>query len=242
MKCGKVQEWIGLEIDGQLAPEYVAPLAGHLEACARCREFRDDLRIGLRMLHATDPVLPDNFDWKLQLRLSQAMREAARDAAFPWQETGRGWRRWFTRAGVSAAFGLAAVLSIAMLAPARMAPVLAGDGVPAEDAAELATVDRALRLPIQTQPASSPLFGTSRRPLDPEYRGTFGAGALRPVSSVGGLRGTAWSGTNERDLVRIRQLEQDLEAMRRRLNARERQVQLLEAKLDSITGEVVDTH
>jgi len=235
MKCGKVQEWISQEMDGQLAAEHVAPLAEHLEICASCREFRDELRVGLRMLHATDPVLPDNFDWKLQLRLSRAMREAARDATYPWSREGAGWRRWLARAGFSAAVGLAAVLSVALLTPARMSPVLT-------DASGTAPLtNQAPRVPLQTAPTSGTLFDATRRPLDPGYASRLGSGLQRNVSSRSGVGGAFWSGADDRDLLRIRQLELEVESLRRRLGARDRQIQFLEAKLDSVTGRVVDT-
>lgn len=238
MKCSKFQEQISLEMDGQLAPEHVPALQRHLETCPECRAYREDLMIGLRMLNATEPELPDNFDWKLQLRLSQAMREAARDTSYPWQEVAGGWRRWLGRAGVAAAVGLATVLSVAMIAPGHLVPAFGGD-------AQMAIADPVSRLPIQTVASTDGLLAdTTRRPLDGRYtRGfnPFGGGLQRTVSSDGGFGNNSWSGANDRDLLRIRRLEQDLESLKRRLSATDRQNRELQAKLDSLTGRGVDT-
>lgn len=120
MKCNKAQEWISLQLDGQLAAQHVVVLQEHLDACADCRLYCDDLLVGRRMLMATTATLPDNFDWKLQLRLNQVMREAAREVRIPWRLPLTGWRRWISRAGFSAVLGLTAVLLVALVLPERM--------------------------------------------------------------------------------------------------------------------------
>jgi hypothetical protein len=240
MKCNKAQEWISLELDGQLAPEHVPCLQDHLETCDDCRGYRADLQLGLRMLQATEPELPENFDWKLQLRLSQTLREATRDAAYPWQQVEHGWRRWFTRAGFSAALGMAAVLAISLLVPQALTPgLVATGGTPAA----LET----MRIPVQDTQANAVggLFDPSRRPLETEFERNldpFAAGLQRRVSSNGGFGSAYWSGTNERDLLRIRHLEQENESLRRRLSIRERHLEVLKAKLDSLTGQPLDNH
>jgi hypothetical protein len=244
MKCSKIQEWISLEMDDQLPPEHVADLQDHLESCDECRGFRDDLQVGLRMLHATDPELPDNFDWKLQLRLSQTLRETARDQQFPWQDTAPGWRRWTARAGVSAAVGLAAVLAVAMVAPGRFVTATDQGG-----SASLGT-DQPLRLPIQTTASVDPVFDASRRPLDrvgSPFAGSTRPGLQQRVSTRSGLvdsRGFAdsqWGGFRDADLLRLRQLEQELQAMRRQMQAKDWQIGMLQDRLDSLTAADVTT-
>ncbi len=235
MKCSKVQEWISLEMDEQLAPENVRPLQDHLLACDECRGFREDLQIGLRMLHATDPELPENFDWKLKLRLSQTLRETARDAEFPWHREESGWRRWVARASLSAAMGLAAVLAVAVLAPGQM--VSLGDR-----GGSVALADQPLRLPVQTSESSDSFLDASRRPI--QAFPNFGAnnGLQRNVSSGDPLGGSTWRGFADHDLERIRQLEQDLVSMRRRMGAKDQEIGQLKATVDSLTDQAVDTH
>lgn len=233
MKCGKAQEWISLQMDDQLEPEHVARLQEHLEACDDCRQYRDDLQLGLRMMHATEPQLPENFDWKLQLRLSQAMREAARDAAYPWPERTSGWRSWLGRAGASAAVGMAAVLLVALVMPHGLATAPAGGG------GQVVMDVQAPRLPLETATAPITAGDLTRRPLDSNLQG-LGA-RQRQVTSGATLGADPWLDTREQDLMRIRQLEQDLEAMRRRLGAANRANTVLQARLDSLTSHGVDT-
>jgi hypothetical protein len=235
MKCNKAKEWLSLEMDGRLAPQYVPPLQQHLSGCDACRAYRDDLQISRRLVQATGPTLSDSFDWKLQLRLNRALREAARDASAPWPQPAVGWRHWLLRAGFSATLGLSAVLVVALLSPAGLAPLTAGERAIAQPAPSP-------RLPVQVAAPTEPFFDTTRRPLDASFEITRQRGGLglQQRAVTGGLSGSYWSGTNERDLLRIRQLEQDLEAMRRRLLVRDRQVKLLEAKLDSLAAPAVD--
>lgn len=236
MKCNKAQEWISLQLDGQLAAQHMLLLQAHLDACVECRRYCDDLLVGRRMLGATEPDLPEIFDWKLQLRLNQVLREAAREVKIPWQQPLAAWRRWFVRAGASAVVGLTAVLLLALVLPSHLAPNTAAD-------VQMAAADHILRVPVQAASPALSFLDATRRPLDLPYRANFqpsGLGLQRQASSGGGLVGMAWSATADRDLARIRQLEQDLEALRRHLSARERQIQLLEAKLDSLARQTVD--
>ena len=236
MKCNKVHEWISLEIDDHLPPENVRPLQDHLQSCEECRGYREDLQVGLRMLQATDPVLPDNFDWKLQLRLSQTLRETARDTAYPWLDEETGWRRWWTRASLSAAMGLAAVLAVAVLAPGQMTSFVGGG-----DGATVAVGGQPLRLPLQTGDAETPFYDASRRPLESIAPFGMSSGLQRSVSAVGRTGDRTWRGFEDHDLLRIRQLEQEVQSMRRRMVAKDRHIELLQARLDSLTGQTVDT-
>ncbi len=240
MNCRKARQWISLERDGQLEPHHVASLQAHLERCDACQEYRSDLGLGLRALAATTPELPETFDWKLQLRLSQALREAAQEN-HPWpQEPGPTWRAWLGRAGVSAALGLAAVLAVAVLVPGELAPVPGGDRTTA-----VATATESPRLPLQERDGT-PLFDTSRRPLD--GRVAAGLGSLVSGGDAGRRRGgdgasslrSSWTGRHDHDLLRILQLEQDVETLRRRLAAKDRTIATLQARLDSLTDRPVD--
>jgi len=236
MKCSKVQEWISLEMDEQLPPEHVGELQDHIEKCTECHAFRDDLQIGLRMLSATDPELPDNFDWKLQLRLSQTLREAARDTSYPWRTEDSGWRRWFARASLSAALGLAAVLAVALMAPNKFAAVTGRDDA-------VTVVEQPLRLPVQTAATGDPLLDASRRPLNTSttYNPFGSSNGLQRRVSTGSLGGSYLGGARDHDLLRLRQVEHELESMRRRMHAKDRAIEVLQARLDSLTRPNVDT-
>ncbi len=224
MRCKQFQAWIGLELDGQLAPDRVPRLEAHLEACLDCRAYRSDLQVGRRLLCATDAGPAEGFEWRLQLRLNNALKEAAREAVAPWPSVVPSWRRWFGTFGVSASLGMAAVLACAMFlvpGPARTIQnaVVAGDEfgrrVPVESA--------------QTPPVND-AFDSSRRSLTrPDVRGL---GAIQRTVSLpsGSLSDSRWAAGS----VQQRQLAQDNEILRRRLAAAEDVARKLQARLDSL--------
>lgn len=232
MKCNRIQQWISQEMDGQLAPEHVAPLAEHLQACDECRGFRQDLQVGVRMLRATEPTLGDDFDWKLQLRLSRAMREAAQQS-HPWQDAPSRWRPWLTRAGISGAVGLAAVLTLAVLLPSDT--MLPGTGT--ATMAELTS----RRLPLQSAAAVQGVTDATRRPLQVDFgqAGRF-RGFQRSVSTGSDFGGGSLASVENLEVMRIRQLERENETMRRLVFGKDRQIQFLQAQLDSLTRRAVD--
>jgi len=231
MKCSRFRDWISQEMDGQLAPEHVASLDDHLVSCADCRQYQEDLQLGSRMLQATEPELPDNFDWALQLQLSRALRDAAQQS-HPWEESEPGWRRWLGRAGVSAAVGLAAVLTVAIMNPGSLLQSGSGD---------VAIGDPALRMPVQGSESLVDLGDATRRPLTMDLSGSgFGANLQRRVSSRETFGNAGIPGMNTTEVQRIRSLETENETMRRRLFAKDRQIQYLQAQLDSLTEHAVD--
>ena len=71
MRCQKIREYISQEMDELLPPAVTGELTSHLDSCADCREYREDLLLGRRAILATTPELSDNFEWKLQLKLNQ---------------------------------------------------------------------------------------------------------------------------------------------------------------------------
>ncbi len=115
MRCRKARDYVSQEFDAVLPPDATGNLRDHLETCAGCREYREDLRLGQRLLAATEPHLPDNFEWKLQLKLNQALQQSAGEAKYPWQEDLPVDRwNWLRNFGAATAVGLAAVLALAM--------------------------------------------------------------------------------------------------------------------------------
>lgn len=131
MFCRRARSWISLALDGLLPPDRTVALTEHLERCAACREYREELRLGHRLLAATRPQPADNFSWRLQLKLNQTLREGARAATLPWRQTERLGMRWWGAAGFAAAAGLAVILGAERFIPPAM-PVLR-PGVPASE-------------------------------------------------------------------------------------------------------------
>lgn len=221
MRCKQVQNWIGLESDGQLAPDKVPHLEAHLEACPGCRAYRGDLSLGRRLLVATDAAPAEGFEWRLQLRLNNALKEAAREAVAPWPTTAPNWRRWFGTFGVSASLGLAAVLATAIFLTPGPLRTVAGDQF-------------GRRVPVETAlPAvDTESFDSSRRALTrPDARGL---GAIQRTVSLpsASLGDTRWP-TN---VGQLRQLSQENEILRRRLAAAEDHARQLQARLDSVAA------
>lgn len=114
MRCAKAREYLSHQLDEQLTPDRAGDLVEHLDACGDCREYREDLLLGRRMMAATEPELPENFDWKLQLKLNQTLQRTAGEAAYPWQDEAPDRWRWVGNFGAAAAVGLAAVLALAV--------------------------------------------------------------------------------------------------------------------------------
>jgi hypothetical protein len=224
MRCKQVQGWIGLESDGQLAPDKVPHLEMHLEVCSGCRTYRADLQLGRRLLCATDADPAEGFEWRLQLRLNNALKDAAREAVAPWPMVVPNWRRWFGTFGVSASLGMAAVLACAMfLAPAPVRTirntVVAGD-------------EFGRRVPVETSQTAggNETFDSSRRALTrPDIRGL---GAIQRTVSLpsGSLNDARWPAS----ALHTKQLPQENEILRRRLAVAEDRSRKLQARLDSL--------
>lgn len=115
MRCGKAREHISLDLDGHLPADRAVGLTRHLDECADCREYREDLLLGHRLLAATEPRLSENFEWCLQLKLNQTLAQAAAESLHPWQDRGADRAAWFRNFGAAAAVGMAAVLAVAMV-------------------------------------------------------------------------------------------------------------------------------
>lgn len=166
MRCSKAREFLSRHLDDQLPPAQTGELDRHLDGCDDCRQYQADLRIGQRLLAATEPELPENFDWKLQLRLNQTLREAAGDAVFPWEETPTVDRWAFLRSfGGAAAAGMAAVLALAMFVGPQVAPrgaaLLAGGGAAPATMTAAGDWDASDRLTIYSNQSRRSLFDRS---------------------------------------------------------------------------------
>ena len=224
MRCNKAQENLSLQLDGALPPDLTGSLSSHLDGCADCREYRDDLLMGNRMLQATEPELPDNFDWKLQLRLNQTLKEAAGEVAYPWEDKPVDRWRWMRNFGSAAAVGMAAVLALAIF---------------------FGPMDNS-SLPVAHQ-SISPAIGGDRLPLAQKFN--FGKGLGRPVSSTTGSNNDSrnilqldqgWSGRSVNDLRTIQALRNENRRLTQSLYQTQRQNIWMRAQLDTSLGNPVD--
>ena len=223
MRCNKAREYLGLELDGMVPPDAAVELEQHVDTCPECREYRSDLLLGQRLLAATEPELPENFDWKLQLRLSQTLREAAGNSAYPWEEPSRDWWGWFRTFGAATAVGMAAVLTFA---------IFVGPAGPLVDG------------PANYSGPNEGLVGgtNDRLPLQSDYRLSglrVGNPAQQQVSGMTTLNGgrveldRGWSGGSVRDLQTISRLKQQNQRLNFALEQARLQLQFMQARLDT---------
>lgn len=235
MRCRKAQEFLSLEMDGALPPDATVDLQEHLDSCPACREYRQEIHLGRRVLAATEPTLSENFDWKLQLRLNQALKETAGEVAYPWHEPGLDRWSWLRNFGTAAAMGLAAVLAVA---------VLTG---PVEQPGEPVTST----VPTAGFASDQRVFGSDRLPLDGRF--SVGSRLGRPVgassSPFQGLEPSrvetrfldrGWSGQNLEDLRTINRLRAQNQKLGKMLFHTQRQLQLMRAQLDSTEENALD--
>lgn len=226
MRCSKAQEYLSLEMDGAVPPDVTAGLQEHLDACPDCRVYRHDLQLGRRLLAATEPTLSDNFDWKLQLRLNQALKETAGEVAYPWSEPRVDPWVWVRNFGAAAAMGLAAVLAVAvflgpfgqpaqgpLVVPSTLPSTLAGD-----------------RLPLESRFSVGGQLGRPVSTASPFQQSRTGAGILD----------RSWSGQNLDDLRTINRLRAENEQLGKMLFHTQRQLQMMRAQLDSTGKNALD--
>jgi Putative zinc-finger len=226
MRCKKAQEYLGLDLDGVIPPDVTVEVTNHLDGCTDCREFREDLLLGRRILQATEPELPENFDWKLQLRLNQAIKETAGEVAYPWEEKPADRWRWWRNFGSAAAVGMAAVLALAIFTGPNTQPTVF----------PVASVQQA------------PSLGGDRLPLDQKYN--FGNGFGRSVSSnktslqsPAGKRfnlDNGWSGLPVEDLRTINNLKEKNFRLNQLLRETQRQNVWMKARLDTSNHKPLD--
>ncbi len=238
MRCHKARDFISQEMDEHLPPDVTVNLTEHLDSCADCLQFRDDLQLGRRAMSATAPELPDNFEWKLQLKLNQTLQRTAGETAYPWGEPDHDSWRWFRNFGTAAAMGMAAVLALAMfLGPADHsgdAGLAVNDGTPA--GVVQSTTGGA------GSPDRLPLFVDQSR-----GGGLYSVGSQRPVSAAGsqrsgggGLFERGWSGHNGEDLRTIERLKIQNGLLNRDLYLQQKLIQGMRAQLDTIDTNALD--
>ena len=234
MRCNKAREFLSLDMDGMVPPDSTVELEQHLDTCADCQEYRDDLMLGKRLLAATEPELPENFDWKLQLRLSRTLREAAGNAVFPWEEKSTDGWGWLRNFGTAAAVGMAAILTFAIF----IGPIDSGE--------------RSMAPSMKTNPAAAVTdAGSDRLPLNrPIQLNGFRTGNQRqqPVSGMSLMTGRdsrlgldrGWSGGDLEDLRTINRLRVENRQLTSALLQAQLQIRLRQAQLDTSSRSPLD--
>lgn len=246
MLCRRARDWISLSLDGMLPPDRTVALLAHLEKCAGCRAWREELQLGQRLLAATTPRLSENFEWRLQLKLNQTLQEAARAATSPFATPDPGWRRWIQGAALASVGGVGVVVAISLflLPPRGPAPTfLATPAAPST----IATVagGRAQVVAQETVPEAGSVTATagdpSRISLQPGAGSPLPAGGgigreagLRFQTTPAGLFGReGWSGGNVDDLRTIIHLREQNRRLRDALTQAQRDAGLLRAQMES---------
>lgn len=234
MLCSKAREFLSLKLDGVLPPDATVKLEGHLEECADCREYRSDLTLGQRLLAATEPELPDNFDWKLQLRLSRTLRETAGEAAFPWGEKQRDvWGR-IRNFGAAAAVGMAAVLTFALFVGPIGGPDFGSRAADPQRSDSSLTAQASDRLPLER---SLGLTGLRRSGgLQQQVAGMSTIGSPRAGLDID--RG--WSGGDLEDLRTINRLRAENRFLQTALWQAQRQLNQIQSRRDTTSQEALD--
>ncbi len=246
MLCRRARDWISLSLDGMLPPDRTVALLAHLERCAGCRAWREELQLGQRLLAATTPRLSENFEWRLQLKLNQTLQEAARAATSPFAAAEPGWRRWFQGAALASVGGVAVVVAISLfLLPPRhtaptflalpaAAPVVVAPAGGTEDAAvEPAVVATGTVTATAGDPTRTSLRPGARA-LTPAAGGVGREVDLRFPATPGGLFGReGWSGGNVDDLRTIIHLREQNRRLRDALTQAQRDAGLLRAQMES---------
>ncbi len=238
MRCSKARGYLSRHLDDSLPPVETGELDRHLDDCGDCRVYREDLRIGQRLLAATEPELPENFDWKLQLQLNRTLRKAAGEAVLPWHED-RPADRWsFLRSfGTATAAGLAAVLSVAMFLGPQLMPhgvaLLAGGSQPTIAESVVQGWDADDRLPLYSRGAGASLFSRGSGMQTVSGRGGAISWQRRePVS--------AWSSRSQFDVQTIQRLRYENRRLQSALIQYNRRIQTLQTRLDTTDTGALD--
>lgn len=246
MLCRRARDWISLSLDGMLPPDRTVALLAHLERCADCRAWQEEVQLGQRLLAATTPRLSENFEWRLQLKLNQTLQEAARAATSPFAEPEPGWRRWIQGAALASVggVGLVVALSLFLLPPRGIVSTFSVSPTPS--APLVATAGDGT---IGAEPVDDPLSGSvTATAADPTRTSLLPGARVLPAAGGGigheaGLRFQAtppglfgregWSGGNVDDLRTIIHLREQNRRLRDALTQAQRDAGLLRAQMES---------
>jgi hypothetical protein len=225
MRCRHAEKLIFDYIDGMISESDRLGLERHLGECRKCEATSAALARSLGLVHRLPKAEPsENFNWKLRLRLSRE-RNALRALADP---DGIWPRVWRTRFALGAASAFAVVLAAGFVllrfagAPGTVSPGLVAQSGPHEAATTGATAvaqaERSGAGAVRTDPFDLDGFGgfgahnVSSGSPSPLGFDAIGEGGLLEADSLGYRSLTA-----QKDYQRIRQLEQQIEILRKEL-------------------------
>jgi hypothetical protein len=161
MRCSKAREYISDALDERLDERRGLQLAAHLESCDDCLRHQNILQRSQAIL-AREMVEPaDNFEWKVQLKIQQALREKAAP-----REPIQGWAFWRPT--------LVSAVSVALVVVAA-GGLLLREGGPANSVRPLAES-------VRTQPVAS-----SVAEAEPDLSGGVRTQPLRINAANGGF-------------------------------------------------------
>lgn len=89
LRCTRAREWVSRVLDDDLDEARRLQLASHLVDCPDCRQHQAVLERGQAALRTTLAEPSENFEWKVQLGIQRALRDAARGSE---RATGSFWR------------------------------------------------------------------------------------------------------------------------------------------------------
>ncbi len=237
MRCHKAQDHISQRMDEHLPPDVTVNLTEHLDSCSHCREYRDDLLMGQRAINATTPELPENFEWKLQLKLNQTLQQTAGQTAYPWAETDHDKWRWFRNFGAAAAMGMAAVLALAVFVGPVNGPdegliVPGGSGSSGIVQNTAGGAGNSDRLPLfVNQSQRGGLYS-------PGIQRSVSGGRSVPAGS--GLLDRGWAGHDVEDLRTILRLRNENSQLNRVLFQQQQAIRGMRTQLDTINADALD--
>ncbi len=111
MNCKEFEEYLTLELYGDLPPEQRASYEGHLAGCAQCQTAREQVR-GLHQILAQRPPLEPSPDFLVECR--QALEEALDRERLGWRGLVREWLSFLhlppQRLAPRVAFGLSLIV------------------------------------------------------------------------------------------------------------------------------------
>ena len=225
MRCRQAEKLICDYIDGAVSESERLGLERHLSECRTCEAASAALVKSLGLLHSLPKCEPsENFNWKLRLRLARE-RNAWRGTAEPERVWQKAWQSRFAL-GAVAAFAVVLVAGFVFLKLAD-GPGGAPRGFDfAPGASRVATPQ-----PTSVAGGSRPAGGTERiDPCDLDGFGGFGAhsvssGSPSPLGFDVSGGGAAFEAdslgyrpiTARKDYQRIRQLELQVEILRKEL-------------------------
>jgi hypothetical protein len=110
MRCNKARELISDALDARLDESKGLELSEHLATCSDCMTHQTVLARGQALLREEMVEPPENFEWKVQLKIQQALRDQAVA-----EEPLSGWKFWRPALASAASVALLVVVAGGLL-------------------------------------------------------------------------------------------------------------------------------